>query len=241
MAEIYHAKDNELLKNHGEQVYESQVKNTRGELHDVVYYKKSFISGDKFWLVGVVLDISERKKADAVLRVMALRQERIVEGTRAGTWEWNVQTGETVFNDRWAQIIGYTLEELAPVSIKTWEALCHPDDMKRSAKLLEQCFSGELSYYDCECQMKHKDGHWVWVHDRGCIMTRNEDGKPLMMFGTHMDITLRKNTEGALQDKMNEIKRMNKFMTDREFRVIEVKKEVNELCKELGRPSPYNV
>ena len=44
----------------------------------------------------------------------------IIWGTNIGTWEWNVQTGETKFNDRWAEIIGYKLVDLEPISIETW-------------------------------------------------------------------------------------------------------------------------
>ena len=65
-----------------------------------------------------------------------LRLRYFIDCSGLGTWEWNVQTGETVFNDIWAQIIGYTLGELAPVSIKTWEAFAHPDDLKASEEML---------------------------------------------------------------------------------------------------------
>jgi PAS domain S-box-containing protein len=85
--------------------------------------------------------------------------KNFIECSRLGTWEWNVQTGETVFNEIWAQIIGYTLEELTPVSIKTWETLAHPDDLIKSGEMLEQHFAGNIPYYDIECRMKHKDGH----------------------------------------------------------------------------------
>jgi PAS domain S-box-containing protein len=124
-----------------------------------------------------------------------LKLQSIIDCSRIGTWEWNVQTGETVFNDIWAQIIGYTLDELSPVSIKTWEAFAHPEDMKISDVLLERHFSGELPYYDTECRMKHKNGHWVWVHDRGKVVSWTDDGKPLMMYGTHSDISERKKSE----------------------------------------------
>jgi len=145
--------------------------------------------------IGSVKDITNRKQAEETLNDHRWRLESIIDGTRAGTWEWNVQTGQTVFNERWAQILGYTLDELSPVSIKTWEDLGHPDDMKQSNELLERHFSGELPYYDCECRMKHKDGHWVWINDRGRLITRTIDGKPLMMFGIHIDITERKQAE----------------------------------------------
>lgn len=117
------------------------------------------------------------------------RLSAIIEGTNIGTWEWNVQTGETIFNDKWAQIIGYTIEELQPISIQTWLDLAHPEDLELSEKLLEQHFAGKSHYYDFKCRMKHKEGHWVWVHDRGRVFSWTNDGKPLMMFGTHADIT----------------------------------------------------
>lgn len=146
----------------------------------------------------VIRDITERKHAEESSNDAYRRLESIIEGTRAGTWEWNVQTGETVFNDIWASIIGYTLDELSPISIKTWSRFAHPDDLKASGELLARHFAGVLPYYDFECQMRHKDGRWIWVHDRGKVVTWTADGKPLRMFGTHQDITERKMSEERL-------------------------------------------
>jgi PAS domain S-box-containing protein len=144
-------------------------------------------------------DITESKMAQEALRNERWRLASIIDGTDLGTWEWNVQTGETVFNERWANIVGYTLKELAPISIKTWETLSHPEDLKKSEELLARHFTGETPFYDFDCRMKHKDGHWVWVRDCGRIMTRTQDGKPLMMFGTHSDITERKLADEKLK------------------------------------------
>ena len=135
----------------------------------------------------------------------ALKQERsrlnsVIEGTNVGTWEWNVQTGETTFNERWAEIIGYSLKELEPVSIETWMKFAHPGDLEQSGQLLEQHFAGVLPYYEFEARMRHKDGHWVWVLDRGKVVSRTDDGKPLLMSGTHQEITLRKQIESRLQE-----------------------------------------
>jgi PAS domain S-box-containing protein len=104
-----------------------------------------------------------------------------------------------VFSDRWAEIIGYTLDELAPVSIETWMKFAHPDDLKLSGELLERHFAGELDYYECESRMRHKDGHWVWVLDRGKVSSWTAEGKPLLMYGTHQDTSLRKNAEEELR------------------------------------------
>jgi PAS domain S-box-containing protein len=149
--------------------------------------------------VGFLRDITARKQAGEALLDAHWRLASIIEGTHIGTWEWNVQTGAVVFNERWAEIVGYTLAELAPISIKTWARLAHPEDMKQSAALLERHFAGELPDYDWECRMQHKAGHWVWVHDRGRVITCTYAGQPLMMFGTHTDITERKRAEAALQ------------------------------------------
>lgn len=120
------------------------------------------------------------------------RLSSIIEGTHVGTWEWNVQTGETAFNRYWAKIIGYELSEIEPVSIETWIKFTHPDDLKISDTLLKQHFAHETEHYECEARMRHKNGHWVWVLDRGKVATWTSDGKPLMMFGTHQEITQRK-------------------------------------------------
>lgn len=146
--------------------------------------------GDK--LIGSFQDIT-----DIILK--AHKQKLIIEGTNVGTWEWNVQTGETVFNERWADIVGYTLEELAPISIETWMKLAHPDDLEESGKRLTACFEKKSEFYEFEARMKHKEGHWVWVYDRGKVMEWTEDGKPLWMYGTHHDITKRKQNEEALR------------------------------------------
>ena len=136
----------------------------------------------------------------AELRGERVRLSGIIVGTQAGTWEWNVQTGETVFNEQWAGIIGYSLDEISPVSIETWMKFVHPDDLQKSGELLEKHFLRELDYYEHESRMKHKSGRWVWVLDRGKVASWTEDGKPLWMYGTHQDITERKQAEEKLQE-----------------------------------------
>ena len=136
-----------------------------------------------------------RHRTENLLRLERERLANIIEGTNVGTWEWNVQTGEVIFNERWAEIVGYTLAEISPVSIETWIQFAHPEDLKESEAQLNQVFTGEINYYDIECRMKHKDGHWVWVQGRGKVISWTSDGKPLIMSGTNTDITQRKQAE----------------------------------------------
>jgi len=156
-------------------------------------------AGEVELIRGYLFDQSRMKEAEAALDRERQRLEDILRGTRAGTWEWNVQSGEVVFNERWAEIIGYRLAELTPLSINTWLERTHPDDLATSRQLLERHFRGELADYDCDLRLRHKDGRWIWVQDRGKVVTWTRDGKPLLMRGTHLDINDRKQAEQRLR------------------------------------------
>lgn len=154
--------------------------------------------GNLLHIRGYMFDQSQLKEIEGKLEHQRQRLASIIDGTHVGTWEWNIQSGECRFNDRWAELIGYTLDELSPTSIQTWLDMAHPDDLEISQRLLAQHFSGERGYYDVECRMRHKNGDWVWVHDRGRIVEFDGNGKPLWMSGTHSDISERKLSEAAL-------------------------------------------
>jgi PAS domain S-box-containing protein len=144
---------------------------------------------------GHAEDITESRHWEDSYKNERRRLSAIIDGTHVGTWEWNAQTGETVFNERWAEMIGYTLDEISPVSIKTWQRFVHEQDLQRSEQELRAHFNGNTGMYEAEIRMRHKDGHWVWVLDRGKVATWTEDGKPEWVFGTHQDISARKKQE----------------------------------------------
>ncbi|MBK1644196.1 hypothetical protein CKO25_05910 [Thiocapsa imhoffii] len=167
-------------------------------------------------LVVMIIDLTERIAMNAALAREQQRSALVIECARVGTWEWNVQTGAVVFNERWAQMLGYQLDELAPVTIDTWRELCHPDDVARADDLLRRHFERELSDYEVEVRMRHREGHWVWVLDRGQVATWIDDDppKPLLMFGTHLDISARKSVECLLQEKSEELDRYFQYSRD---------------------------
>ncbi len=140
-------------------------------------------------------EVEERSFIEKEIVFERQRLSEIIKGTNVGTWEWNIRTGETIFNERWADIIGYTLDEISPSSIEIWTKFTHPDDLKLSAELLDKHFKGNSDFYSCEARMKHKNGDWVWVFDRGRVSEWDEAGKPIYMSGTHHDITDQKLSE----------------------------------------------
>lgn len=148
--------------------------------------------------VGTMRTDARLAAAEQALSEERDRLELVLEGTRLGLWDWNMQSGKTVFNERWAEIIGYRLDELQPTTIETWMEFANPEDLASSNDLIERHTAGELPYYDIECRMRHRDGHWIWVHDRGKIVEWTDDCEPLRMTGTHEDITDRKLAENRL-------------------------------------------
>lgn len=155
--------------------------------------------GEPSRFVAIESDITERKFLEATLAAERSRLQDILWGTNAGTWEWDVVTGDTIFNDRWCEIVGYTHAELEPTTIDTWTRLCHPDDQRAVNEKIEKHFKGESDHYEHEARVLHKDGTWVWVLDRGKVVQWSEDGTPIRMAGTHSEITARKNAEIELQ------------------------------------------
>ncbi len=179
---------NENMRRDGSRVY---IYWTNKPLYDA--------AGELSEILSVGNDITEQKLAEKALQRERQQLEFVIAGSRLGTWEWNVQSNETFFNETWAQQLGYTLEELTPYNYATWERMVHPDDLVPARGALTNCIEGTTPDYDSEFRMQHKDGHWVWILDRGRILTRDAAGKPLLMFGTHTDITKIKRAEEKLQ------------------------------------------
>lgn len=158
-------------------------------------------------------------KSEAALRNSEEQLKLAIEGSGAGLWDWEVKTGNLTINGRWAEICGYKLEELMPVSISTWEKIIHPEDLERSNKLLQKHFEGKTDIYEFEGRMKHKNGNWVWILDRGKVAEYDLSGKPLRMIGTHLDITERKNAEMQLKKYAEELAESNSTK-DKFFSII---------------------
>jgi PAS domain S-box-containing protein len=134
-------------------------------------------------------DITSRKLAEIAFEKERDRLANVISGTNIASWEWNIQTGELIVNERWAEICGYTCDELAPIRVETWRQLVHPDDLSKVQIQIDRHFSGEIPMFESEFQMRHKDGRWIWIRAAGRVISRSGAGFPLMMYGTHIDVT----------------------------------------------------
>ncbi len=138
------------------------------------------------------------------------RLQLALEGSGIGLWDWSVPTGAVTFNERWAEISGYTLEELTPTSVDTWRQLTHPEDLQKADIALGRHFRQETPIYECELRMHHKLGLWVWVLARGKVVEWDAGGNPLRMTGTHLDISDRKQAELRLELQNSILQRIAK-------------------------------
>jgi PAS domain S-box-containing protein len=145
---------------------------------------------------------AQRRGLERALQEQVAERQRLqslVHGTGAGTWEWNVKTGELRINEEWARILGYTTAELEPVTFSTWEQHMHPDDLVVVQTAVRQHFAGEILNFETEVRMRHRTNGWVWVVARGQVIARGANGEPEWMFGTHLDITARRVAQERLR------------------------------------------
>ncbi|WP_020208172.1 PAS domain-containing protein [Gilvimarinus chinensis] len=165
---------------------------------------------------SIAEDISEQLEQARKLEEQRKQLELVIESTEVGIWDWDIPSGKVAFNERWANIIGYTLKELEPVFIGTWHKHVHPDDLLTSKQSLKRHWNGDENKYTCECRMRHKDGHWVWVNDTGEVVEWSDDGSPKRMVGTHLDITKHKEALHAMELSQRELnqyfKNANSFL-----------------------------
>ncbi|MDC7226728.1 MAG: PAS domain S-box protein [Spirochaetales bacterium] len=158
-----------------------------------------------YGVLGMYENITERKLMEEEIIHQKNRLSNILFGSNVGTWEWNYQTGENTINEYWASILGYTLEELLEMENGTsWETHIHKDDAQKVYELMEQHRRGDSDFFEYEFRMKHKSGSWVWVLSRGKISSWTENGKPLIISGTHLDVTERKKAETELLNQLTE-------------------------------------
>lgn len=117
------------------------------------------------------------------------RLHAILEGTEAGTWEWNLDSDDLTCNERWAGMLGYSLDDLSPVSKDTLVALCHPDDRHLAESVFKQFLSGREARYETTLRFKHKTDGWRYIRTRAVLAKRHAPAGSRWLVGTNEDVT----------------------------------------------------
>lgn len=136
----------------------------------------------------------EQSKLEESLSISEERWKFALTGAGEGVWDWNLETDEVFRSGQWFKIYGYASSEVG-ITAADGRKLMHPDDVSRAVEELTAHLQGQTDIYSSEYRMRCKDGSWKWILSRGMIVSRNPDGKPVRMIGTHTDISERKRHE----------------------------------------------
>ena len=156
--------------------------------------------------IAVRIDTTERHRQlqalDEARQSLAEARDslaQIIESADVGTWDWRVDTGALRIGGRYAQMLGYTPEELGEPSDAMFRSLVHPDDLLRLDQTEELDFAplpdGREVVREHQLRMRRKDGGWAWIMSRSAVTERTPDGKHKAVVGIHLDITERKKLE----------------------------------------------
>lgn len=183
----------------GEVAYELQITNNNLPEYWLIIFRP--LKNHYEELIGISLigkNITERKNSEYLIRKQNERWRYAIEGSNDGIWDWNLNTDEVHLSSRYKEILGYNSEELQDV-FESWASNVHPDDYDWVTQSLDDYITGKINKYEAEYRMRHKDGSYRWILDRGRLVDHDHEGKPLRMAGTHTDITERKETEKYLK------------------------------------------
>jgi len=167
-------------------------------VHGIGELRSSFGEGGDF-LVGTVLDITERKRTEERLRESEERLRCLSRATNDAIWEWNIPADEVVWNEGYDTLFGRTGITVGK-SLKSWSDFIHPDDLDRATTTLFTMIESGGDYWEGEYRFRHADGNYLYVHDRGRVM-RNSRGEPVRMIGGMTDLTESKKAEAKLQEQ----------------------------------------
>ncbi|WP_226577731.1 EAL domain-containing protein [Acuticoccus sediminis] len=155
-------------------------------------------SGAPKFFISQIEDIDERKRAEVALADSESRWNFALEAAGHGVWDRNLKTGTLYRSPLWYRMLGYEPSEL-PVDGRTWIELVHPDDRAIVESADRDAYDDDTQDTRSEIRMRHKDGHWVWILNRGRVAERDSAGNPVRFIGTHTDITERKAREERLR------------------------------------------
>ncbi|WP_228290848.1 putative bifunctional diguanylate cyclase/phosphodiesterase [Shewanella cyperi] len=160
-------------------------------------------SSEIFQLQGYLGETQSRlERTVKQLRDCEQRWLFAVEGSHNGIWDWQLASDELFLSDRWKDMLGYGPSELSS-EYQSWESRIHPEDKDKVLQALYGYLNGESEVYESVHRMRHKQGHYIWVLDRGMLVEWDEQGKPARLIGTHRDISDEVRNQQAIAHQAN--------------------------------------
>jgi PAS domain S-box-containing protein len=184
---------------------------------------------------GSNTDMTERKRAEDVLRASEERFRIAAETANDVVYEWDLKQS-VQWVGKIDEMLGYEPGEFAR-TLDGWAASVHPEDVERTMAQV-QAHLAEGAPYAAEYRVRRKDGVYRWWSARGAV-ARTPDGKPVRWIGSITDITERKQAESLLSEQLDELQRWHTATLGRETRILDLKREVNEVLGQASQPPRY--
>ncbi|MDI1291953.1 MAG: EAL domain-containing protein [Methylobacter sp.] len=219
-----------IIKHNQQKNIELTLKHSDGAEFPVQLNGLLVTSGDLDSKVRVTLtDITESRRAIAHLSEVEMNAALSLTNAEMGSWEWNIETGRIIFNEHWAKMRGYRLDEKER-HFSDWENDIHPDDLQAYHAALTAHLENRSLFFQAEYRVRTQSGSWLWLLDRGAVIKRDTEGSPLRMAGIEMDISNRKCNEEKLRIAAIAFEsQQGMFVTDANAVIMEVNQAFTRL------------
>ena len=184
-----------------------------------------------------VRDISERMRTEGALRKSEERFHFAIEATNDGLWDWDIPTGVVHFSPQWIRLLGYLPEEVAP-STAFFFAILHPEDEPRMTEVLQAHLDGRTPVKELEVRLRQKSGEYRWYLDRGKVVVRDQEGRPLRMIGTITDIAERKQVEQERAEALGNLQTIMETVPDVIF-ALDLEGRLSKWNRRMERVTGY--
>lgn len=185
--------------------------------------------------IGSFLDVTERKKTEKALKESEETFRGAFKTSAIGMALVSLEGRWLEVNSSIPEMLGYTEEELLT---KTFQDITHEDDLNTDLQYVQEMLDGKRETYSMEKRYYDKNGDIIWVL-LSVSLAKTADNKPKYFVSQIENITERVKSKEALEQQLSEVQRLNEFMVNREEKMLQLKDEVNELRKELGKEPKY--
>ncbi|MFC4818094.1 sensor histidine kinase [Flavobacterium sp. GCM10023249] len=158
------------------------------------------LDNDSVIFFGVNSNITNQKKQEEDHKISELRSQFANLASSIGVWDWDMVTNEVFYSAQSLKILEIDDNDHDLIdNPEKWDELVHPDDRAAYFGNIQEHFDGKIPYYETYHRVLC-NGRYKWILDRGKVILRDENGKPLRIIGTHTDVTAQKDKEQKLQE-----------------------------------------
>lgn len=210
LADFFRAHDRAVMDKKASSVNEEEITFAADGHRELLRTTKIPMFDENSQLIGVLgigNDTTQQKIAKQALENGEMQLRFVLEGSELGFWDWDIAAGTVIRNERWANMLGYTHEEIQKTT-QQWTDFIFPDDHKRAWESINAVLEGRASMHRLEYRMLRKDGSLIWILDQAKVMQRDENGRPLRMCGTHTDISEIKASQEELAQHRRHLERL---------------------------------